>query len=275
MTARVQEHAEALEQLGGRGLDNRLPRCHYRDHGTGRNLLVTYVVVESVCASHIDGRGRWRRRWCTSRVHSRHVRILVAVQRYIVRQRRPERSHALAFAFQFLLIVVRRREPLPRERVDEQRVLLQVFFQRRLFRYDLGGVVEGGASLVARYVSVLPVLGIVEPLVGIGECGAVGGGRGGGRSPLARAEAQHGAHEARARAGARCPHASRSRPAAAAARVGSIGARVRAVLRLSTAPRAAADGPRPSAPASPTPVNKPRTSSHSLSTLTYRFINSN
>lgn len=43
--------------------------------------------------------------------------------------------------------------------------------------------------------------------------------RSGRRAPLARAEAEHGAHERRARAAARSPHASRARRAAAPLRV--------------------------------------------------------
>lgn len=82
-------------------------------------------------------------------------------------------------------------------------MLFQVLLEGGLFGDDFGGVFESGAALVAGEVPVLAVLGVVEPLVGVGERGAVGRRRGGGRAPLAWAEAQHGAHEARARAPAK------------------------------------------------------------------------
>lgn len=106
-------------------------------------------------------------------------------------------------------------------------MFLEILLEGSLLRDDFGRVVEGGASLVARRLAVLPVLCVVETFVGVGKRGAVRRGRAGRRAPLSRAEAQHGAHVARARAAARCPHASRSRPAVARARVGSIGWRVR------------------------------------------------
>lgn len=235
VAARVQEQAQALEQLGRGGLDDGLARDQHGRAAGGQLVVAHHVVVERVGARHV---GRRRGRGRRPPVHALHRHILVAVQRRVVRQRRAERRYALALAFQLLLVVVGRGKPLPRERVYEQRVLLEVLLQRRLLRDDLGGVVEGGAALVARQLAVLAVLGVVEALVGVGERGAVRRRRGGGRAPLARAEAQHGAHEARARAAARCPHASRSRPAAAAARVGSIAPRLRPARPLSTAARA-------------------------------------
>ena len=203
VAARVQEQAQALEQLRGGRLDDGLA-WRWRGRGRARQLVVAqHIVVQRVGARGVRRRGRGR----GPRVAARHVRVLVAVQRRVVRQRRPERRHTLALAFQLLLIVIRCRKPLPRKRVYEERVLLQVLLQRSLLGYNLGGVVERGTALVARQLAVLAVLGVVESLVGVGERGAVGRRRGGRRAPLARAEAQHGAHEARAREAARCPHA--------------------------------------------------------------------
>lgn len=106
-------------------------------------------------------------------------------------------------------------------------MLFEVLLQGCFFRDDLGGVIEGGAALVSRQFAILAILGVVEPLVGVGEVRLMGRRRGGRWAPLARAEAEHGAHERRARAAARSPHASRARRAAASLRVWSGARRLR------------------------------------------------
>lgn len=69
------------------------------------------------------------------------VLIFVHYRIDVVNQRLPEDGHVFIFVIQFFLVIVRRGKSLPGESVDEQRMLLQVLFQRILFRYDTGIVV--------------------------------------------------------------------------------------------------------------------------------------
>lgn len=109
----------------------------------------------------------------------------------------------LVFVIQLLFVVVCSRKPLPGQRVDEQRMLLQVLLQGILLRDDPSVIVPNIVLQTVIRVRVadvavdfiLPVLHIVQLLVGEVVEREISRGGGGVHWPsLPRGEAEDGAH---------------------------------------------------------------------------------
>lgn len=72
--------------------------------------------------------------------HLRRLYVFILVDNWYVVERLPKRD-VLIFIVQFLFVVVGGAESLPRQCIDEQRVLLQVLLERVLLGYDDGRIV--------------------------------------------------------------------------------------------------------------------------------------
>lgn len=133
----------------------------------------------------------------------------------------PENSNVFIFVIQFLLVVVRGGESLPRQGINKQRMFLEVLFEGVLLRYNSGIVIVIDIDIVA------VVLQTVVVTVRMVVCGRTDGGRGHlvftilnviqlfigeivqgevtircgriNRTPLTRTEAEHGAHAGQSR----------------------------------------------------------------------------
>lgn len=158
VTLGVQVNAKTLEKFRCRSLDDRLLRCLRRlsgrrrkENGLRNELFtdhnVTVVVVGVIGANQVQAD---RRRYGRRRLHWREITgngrsllnvfVFVDDNRVDVVDERLTKCSAQIFVFvvQFLFVVVRGGESLPAERVDKQRVLLEVLLQRVLFRDDSG-----------------------------------------------------------------------------------------------------------------------------------------
>lgn len=188
----VQELTEAPEQLGRGRLDDGLPvrgagpRRRGRRPRTGRRESQVRAQRRGVAgrAHQVVGReqGRLRRQRGralagAARVPHGHVQLLEARQRLdvlVVVHDRVDAVQGLPHLV-VLLLAGRRREVLPRESIDEQRVLLEVVVPILLL-VVVGDVVD---VVLGRRLAAVVVLGVVEVVGGL---------------PLARGEAQDRPH---------------------------------------------------------------------------------